>query len=37
MKLFIYSHFFAPRAGGVETLVLSLAPARARISRQFDA
>ena len=25
MKLLIYSHFFAPSIGGVETLVLSLA------------
>jgi len=25
MKLLIYSHFFAPSVGGVETLVLSLA------------
>jgi hypothetical protein len=37
MKLLIYSHFFAPSVGGVETLVLSLAPARAWIYRQFAA
>jgi glycogen(starch) synthase len=31
MKLLIYSHFFAPSVGGVETLVLSLARGLARL------
>jgi hypothetical protein len=33
MKLLIYSHFFAPSVGGVETIVLSLAPRARRTSR----
>jgi glycosyltransferase involved in cell wall biosynthesis len=32
MKLLIYSHFFAPSVGGVETLVLSLARGLAGLS-----
>jgi glycogen(starch) synthase len=31
MKLLVYSHFFAPSIGGVETLVLSLAKGLARL------
>jgi glycogen(starch) synthase len=41
MKLLLYSHFFAPNIGGVETLVLSLAKGLAQLSSasgeaQFD-
>ena len=41
MKLLLYSHFFAPSIGGVETIVLSLARGLAELrtasnERQFD-
>ena len=31
MKLLLYSHFFAPSVGGVETIVLSLARGLAEV------